>query len=147
MLQDILNELFERDLLKLKQEISLYEDEAKLWIISKDIKNSSGNLALHIVGNLKHFIGAIIGKSDYVRNRDAEFADKNVPKDKILKSIDETIDAVKTGISSLTEEELRKEYPIHVFEKPMTTEFFLVSLLAHLNYHLGQINYHRRLLT
>ncbi|MFO7445646.1 MAG: DinB family protein [Ignavibacteriaceae bacterium] len=146
MIKDILVELFERDIPKLKHEIEQYEDEEKLWVISNEIKNPAGNLALHITGNLKHYVGAVLGKSEYIRNRDAEFNDKNIPKSEILKSIDETLEIVKHVISQLSEEELKREYPEHVFGKGMTTAFFIVHLAAHLNYHLGQINYHRRIL-
>ncbi len=146
MLKDILIEIFERDLGKLKQEVQLYPDEQSLWVISKDIKNSGGNLVLHITGNLKHYIGAVLGNSGYVRHRDLEFSEKNVPKSTLLKYIDETLEIVRVVISSLTEEELVKIYPEHIFEKGMTTAFFIVHLTSHLNYHLGQINYHRRLL-
>ena len=72
-------QLFQRDLEKLKTEISSYKDEKKIWVISGEVKNSAGNLCLHLCGNLQHFIGAVLGNSGYVRNRDAEFTRKNVP--------------------------------------------------------------------
>ena len=149
MTANILTELFQRDLLKLKEEINLYDDEAKLWVIDKEIKNSAGNLALHLTGNLKHFIGAVLGGSGYVRNREAEFADKNIPRHEIIKSIDETSAIINSILNKISDTDLEKEYPLEVlkYKGRMTTEFFLIHLYGHLNYHLGQINYHRRLLT
>ncbi len=146
MLKDALIEIFERDLNKLKIEISSYSDESKLWIIEKNIKNSAGNLCLHLMGNLNQFICGVIGKSGYVRNRDAEFSDKNIPKKLLLKSIDDSIEDIKTILNSMGDEEFQSIYPIEVFSKKMTTEFFLIHLATHLNYHLGQINYHRRII-
>ncbi len=76
---ETLSQLFLRDLEKLKTEISSFKDEKKIWEISGEIKNSAGNLCLHLCGNLQHFIGAVLGNSGYIRNRDAEFSRKNVP--------------------------------------------------------------------
>ncbi len=77
-------QFFLRDLNKLKEEISLYKNENDLWAVKGDVKNSGGTLALHLIGNLKHFIGAQLGNTGYIRNRDKEFSDKNIPKEKIL---------------------------------------------------------------
>jgi uncharacterized damage-inducible protein DinB len=141
-----LTQLFLRDLEKLKTEISSFKDEKKVWEISGEIKNSAGNLCLHLCGNLQHFIGAVLGNSGYVRNRDAEFSRKNVPLKELLGEIELTARVVQKTLKELKEEELSKTFPINVFGFEMTTEYFLVHLTTHLNYHLGQINYHRRLL-
>ena len=143
---EILLKLFNRDLDKLGTEIDSFKDEKKLWEISGDIKNSAGNLCLHLCGNLQHFIGNILGNSGYVRNRDAEFSTKNVAKTKLIDEIAQTIKIVNETLSELKEDKLNEKFPIDVFGYEMTTEFFLIHLVTHLNYHLGQINYHRRLL-
>ena len=141
-----LKQIFLRDLENLKTEISSYKDEENLWEISGDVKNSAGNLCLHLCGNLQHFIGAVLGNSGYIRNRDAEFSRKNVPLKELVKEIELTkTDVVKT-LKNLTEVRLGEKFPINVFGYEMTTEYFLIHLITHLNYHLGQINYHRRLL-
>ncbi len=138
--------IFERDLNKLKEEISLYKDEKNLWVIEKNISNSAGNLALHLIGNLNHFIGAVLGKTGYVRERDLEFSNKNIPKEKILLAIDETIIMIKNVLSNVTDEILTGQFPEKKQGQDYPTNFILLHLLAHLEYHLGQINYHRRLL-
>ena len=145
-MKEILLQLFQRDLEKLKTEITSYKDEKKMWEVSGDIKNSAGNLCLHLLGNLQHFIGATLGNSGYKRNRDAEFSIKNVPVEEIQKEIDETIVILKKTLGELDEKRLKDIYPINVFGYEMTTGFFLTHLTTHLSYHLGQINYHRRLL-
>ncbi len=146
MLTQTLTSIFVRDLNKLKQEIVAYKSEAAIWAVDKGITNSAGNLCLHIIGNLNAYLGAEIGKSGYVRNRDVEFSVKGIPKAELLQKLDDTIYAVSHALTLLTEADLPKEYPIQLFAEPLTYEFFLVHLAAHLSYHLGQINYHRRLL-
>ena len=148
MIQQSLSELFERDLNKLKEEINLYKDENRIWDVKGDIKNSAGNLTLHLLGNLNHFIGAILGNSGYVRNRDEEFSDNHVPRTEIIGNIDKTIGIIKSTLLKVSDQQLKKDYPIKVLKnkETMRTEFFLIHLLGHLNYHLGQLNYHRRLI-
>ena len=146
MLTQTLNKLFKRDLNKLKEEIKLYSNESNLWIVDKNVLNSGGNLCLHLVGNLNHFIGAEIGKTNYIRQRDLEFSLKNVPRTELIQQIDDVILVIDQVLHTLTEEDLQKEYSRRVFEDTMTVEYFLVHLSMHLGYHLGQINYHRRLL-
>ena len=143
---ETLTKLFLRDLEKLKTEISSFKDEKNIWKISGDIKNSAGNLCLHLCGNLHHFVGAMLGNSGYIRNRDSEFSRKDVPLKELVDEIELTIKVVEKTLKNLPEEILEKTYPINVFGFEMTTEFFLTHLTTHLNYHLGQINYHRRLL-
>jgi len=146
MLTETLIRIFKRDLNKLKEEINAYNDESNLWLTPEGISNSAGNLCLHIVGNLNHFIGASLGDSGYVRQRDLEFSLKNVPRSEMLQQVDDTVIVIEETLSQLSASDLEKEYRRNPFEDFMTTEYFLIHLTAHLAYHLGQINYHRRLL-
>jgi uncharacterized damage-inducible protein DinB len=146
MLIPTLQHLFERDLNKLKLEINTYQNESNLWVLNGEISNSAGNLSLHLIGNLNTYIGAALGKTDYVRNRELEFSLKNVAREEIISILDATIILVKKVLSQLNEADLNAEFPILVFEKPTTTGFLLIHLTTHLAYHLGQINYHRRFL-
>lgn len=146
MPKETLIQLYKRDLVKLEEEVGLYAKEAELWTTTGEISNSSGNLTLHLIGNLKHFIGAVLGSSGFVRDRDKEFSNAGVSRDELVAEIDATLSMVITTLETLTDEDFAKTYPIEVFGHPMTNEFFLIHLATHLNYHLGQINYHRRLL-
>ncbi len=146
MMIETLQILFKRDLLKLKTEIESYQSEENIWKISQHISNSAGNLCLHLIGNLNHFIGAITGKTGYIRNRESEFSLKDVLRTQLTEMIDNTILVIENTLNNLDEDDLKKEYPLVVFEDKMSTEFFFTHLTAHLSYHLGQINYHRRLL-
>ncbi|WP_185144679.1 DinB family protein [Chryseobacterium phosphatilyticum] len=146
MITESLRSLFNRDLNKLKTEIEAYQKEENLWKIDKSIANSAGNLSLHLVGNINHFIGAQLGNTGYVRNRDLEFSLKDIPRTELIEKIEATVAMIDSVLPQLSEENLKKEYPLVVFENKMTTDYFLIHLVAHLDYHLGQINYHRRLL-
>ncbi len=146
MLIDTLLKLYTRDLNKLKTEILGFKNESALWQINHQISNSAGNLCLHIVGNLNTYIGAHIGNTGYIRQRDLEFSLKDVPRRELIVQIDELLETLSETLSTIREDDLKKQYPLNVFGFDMSTEYFLVHLTTHLSYHLGQINYHRRLL-
>ncbi|WP_136669208.1 DinB family protein [Flavobacterium sp. H122] len=146
MLIPSLQYLFERDLNKLKEEIELYNNENNLWITDKNISNSGGNLCLHLIGNLKTYIGAELGETGYIRERDLEFSQKNTPRIDLLRAVEETKEIVLDTLTKLTEEDLHKEYTLVKNYPFKSTYHLLIHLTVHLGYHLGQINYHRRLL-
>lgn len=143
---EVFCKLLSRDLDKLAMEISSFENEKNLWMLSGEINNTAGNLCLHLVGNLNHFIGTIMGNSGYVRNRESEFASKDLSKQQLLQMVAETKEAVVSSLEKWPVGDLQNPYPIQVFGEEMTYEFFLIHLIAHLNYHLGQINYLRRMI-
>ncbi|QIX63329.1 DinB family protein [Hymenobacter sp. BT18] len=146
MLTETLRRLFSRDLLRLQEEVTLYQNEQNLWLIDKAIANSAGNLCLHLIGNLKTYIGAELGGAAYVRQRSLEFSARYVPRAELLAQLAETRLLVDQSLGRLSEADVQQIYPQVVFDAPMTTEYFLVHLATHLAYHLGQVNYHRRLL-
>ena len=135
-----------RDLNKLETELALYPSEESLWIVDKAITNPAGNLCLHLCGNLQYYIGTVLGKTGYIRNRDNEFAAKNVARKELIAEIGKAKKAVEETLPGLTQEQLQSNYPVDVFGKPMTTLYFMIHLTGHFSYHLGQVNYHRRLL-
>ncbi len=147
MLKEILLEFFERELHNVKEEINEYPEEATIWEIRSGIHNSAGNLCLHLVGNLHHFVGALLGNTGYIRQRDAEFILQNVSREVLFRSLDETIIMIKSTLQDFTDADFDKIYPLEKHGRTVTTRYMLLHLLAHLNYHLGQINYHRRLIS
>jgi len=146
MLTQTLKILFRKNLEKLKDEIAAYSNENNIWIIEKGIANSAGNLSLHLVGNLNTYIGAEIGKTGYIRERELEFSLKNIPRKELLEKIDATSQVVDNTIDAIKQDDLDKEYPLLIFTEKTSTGYLLVHLAVHLGYHIGQINYHRRLL-
>lgn len=141
-----IKKLFQRELTKLKTEIAQYQHEPNIWRVEASIANSTGNLCLHLIGNLNTFIGAQFGNTGYVRQRELEFSSKDIPRQTLIENIEATMLVVENALSTLTLEDLQKEYPRKVLEEMVSTEYFLIHLVMHLAYHLGQINYHRRLL-
>lgn len=141
-----IKEILIRDLGSLENEIKSYKVEDTLWVLKGEIKNSAGHLALHICGNLQHFVGAIIGEDGYIRRRDEEFGCKPISAEALLIEIQSTKSAIKHALDKISDADLENTYPLEVFGKPMTFSYFLIHLTGHLMYHLGQVNYHRRLL-
>ncbi|MEL7530467.1 MAG: DUF1572 family protein [Bacteroidota bacterium] len=138
--------LYQRDLQRLKTEIEAYQSEEAMWRIADGIANSGGNLCLHLVGNLKTFIGLHLGEFAYVRDREFEFAGKDVARAKLLEEVDETIEIVSTTLTQLEGRDLTEDYPFEHWPGKPSIERGLIHLAMHLSYHLGQINYHRRML-
>lgn len=146
MLISTLKALFKRDLEKLKEEILLYKNEKNIWLTDKAILNSAGNLCLHLTGNLNAYIGAEFGNTGYIRNRPEEFSLKDVPKKELIDKIEQTIQIVENTLDIITESQLQAEYPQETSLGKVSTGYFFIHLAMHLSYHLGQVNYHRRLL-
>jgi uncharacterized damage-inducible protein DinB len=146
MITENIEQLFTRDLKKLQQELESYEDDFLLWQTIDGINNSAGNLCLHLIGNLNTYIGATLGNTGYIRNRELEFSLKNIPTPTLLGDIDKLIMIIKETLHKIKDDELYENYPSEVLGYPMTKLYFLMHLQAHLNYHLGQINYHRRII-
>ena len=149
MLRDSVGLMLLRDLRATEQQIAAYPDDESLWLVKPGISNSAGTLALHIAGNLRHFIGAALGKSDYVRDRDAEFANHQMSRADLRAVIESTITEVQSALEALNSTQIGAEYPIPIGPEKITaqTSDMLLHLAVHLTYHLGQIDYHRRLLT
>jgi hypothetical protein len=146
MLNNVLADFYERDLRKLIEEINLFKNEENLWRTAGSVKNSCGNLALHIIGGLNYLIGATLAHTGYVRNREQEFTRKGVERKELVAQLEELIPMINKTLNALTQENMEMEYPIF-FDQPGTSAgYVLVQLLVHLNYHLGQVNYLRRIL-
>lgn len=142
----LLSEFYERDLLQVKEELKLYPDEKSIWKIPKGINNSTGTLCLHIAGNLLHFIGATLGNSNYIREREKEFSLRDISRQELLNQLDQALVVIRSVMPSLTDDQLQQNFPLEKHGKIVSTEHMLVHLLVHLGYHLGQINYHRRMI-
>jgi hypothetical protein len=144
-MENYLSELFERDLLKLKDEINNFKDEENIWRIADGVTNPAGTLVLHLLGNLNYTVGTLIGGTGYVRNRDEEFSLKGVPREKLVADIESTIEVVKTSLAGINQSRLEDTYQ-REFLGQKSTAYYLTSFFGHFSYHLGQVNYLRRIL-
>jgi hypothetical protein len=145
MLKETLIEIFERDLLKLRAEIEAYREDADIWLVPDGITNAAGNLCLHLEGNLNHFIGAVLGDTGYVRDRDTEFSARGLPREVLVTGIDNLIPIIRVTLENMSESSFYKTYPLEKHGQVVSVDYMLIHLVSHLSYHLGQINYHRRL--
>lgn len=136
-----------RELEGMKREILAYQDEADIWRSVPGLPNAAGTIALHVAGNLQHFVGAQLGMSDYIRDREAEFSRRDVSAAGIVEELDQTIGAVKAAFLGLEEDAMDGMFPLEIAGVRPTSGEFLIHLVAHLAYHLGQIDYHRRCVT
>ncbi len=139
-------ELYQRDIEKLIAEINLFQSEENLWKTAGAIRNSSGNLTLHIIGGLNFHIGTTLANTGYLRNRDQEFITKNIPRKSLTDQLMGLATLVKETIHSISNERLNERHPIFFDKEDATISYVLTQLLLHLNYHTGQVNYLRRAL-
>jgi len=146
MLNTILADFYERDIRKLIEEINLFKNDEDLWRTAGSVKNSAGNLVLHIIGGTNYLIGSKLANTGYVRNRDQEFILKGVDRKELVYQLNLLIGMVKKTLNELSSEQMDADYPMLFDDKKVPNSYLLVQLLAHLNYHLGQINYLRRIL-
>jgi hypothetical protein len=147
MMIHFLRKLMVRDLEALRAELRAYPDERSVWECPSGISNSAGTLTLHLIGNLRHYVGANLGGTKYVRDRDAEFAGRDVSLAVLEAEIAEAIAEVNRALGGFDVSLLDKEYAPEVAGVRLPTELFLLHLATHLAYHLGQIDYHRRVVT
>lgn len=146
-MRDSIARVMIRELKALRREVEAYASDAHLWRTVPGIANPGGNLAMHLAGNIQYFVGAVLGGTGYVRHRDAEFAARDVPRRELLNEIDNAIAAVERTMARLSDADLAQPYPESVGGVTTTTGAFLAHFAMHLAYHLGQVDYHRRILT
>jgi hypothetical protein len=139
------SEFYVKNLLLLKDELDGFINEQEIWKTLPGVNNSAGNLTLHLLGNLNHFIGNVIGKSNFQRDRDKEFSNKNISREKLISEINETIKTIETALNNINNDDLEKDYPLDIFGNNSIL-FYLIHFNGHFNYHLGQINYIKRII-
>ncbi len=136
-----------RELTTITDELEGYREESDIWKTVSGISNSAGTLALHVAGNLQHFIGADVGQTGYKRDREAEFSRRHVPRSELIAELNSAATAVDSILPRLTEDDLAQEFPERVGGISLSTAEYLTHFACHMAYHAGQINYHRRIIT
>lgn len=143
---ELIRNVLARDLRALAREVDAYPDDEALWRAAPGISNSGGTLVLHLLGNLQHFISAVLGRTGYVRDREAEFTTRGLTRAELRRKIADAAEAVDATLARLAPEQCEAEYPVPVGGRKLGTGDFLLHLATHLAYHLGQMDYHRRML-
>lgn len=143
MLNTVLSDFYERDIRKLIDEVNLFQNEEDMWRTSGSIKNCAGNLALHIIGGSNYLFGTILTGTGYVRNRDQEFMIKGVSRQELVRHLEALISLITKAVNEVN---MNAEYPLVFDGEKRSNTYVLTQLLLHLNYHLGQVNYLRRML-
>ena len=149
MLHSLVRTVLLRDLAAVRRSVLMYPDDASIWTALAGLPNAGGTLALHVAGNLQHYLGAVLGGSGYVRDRDTEFARRDVSRAELLAELDAAAAAVDGTLARLdgSAATLASAYPERIGDRELSLGSFLVHLATHLAYHLGQLDYHRRAVT
>ena len=147
MLATELSALFARDLTRLSQQIEAFPDTPSLWATSPGVTNGAGTLALHLEGNLREYVGRQLGAIPHRRDRPLEFSARGTDQRELLGRLGDLHEMVPQVIGALSPATLDARYPEDALGHPMSTRQFLIHLSGHLNYHLGQIDYLRRITT
>ncbi len=136
-----------RELQTLRDELAAYPDDASVWALPEGAPNSAGTLALHMAGNLQHFIGTILAEDGYVRDREGEFGRRDVPRADLMTEIAAVERTISAVLMDAPGSVLDGDFPLALGGKTLTTRMFVLHLAVHLSYHLGQVDYHRRMVT
>jgi uncharacterized damage-inducible protein DinB len=144
---DDLSRLLVRELETFAREVELFPDDESLFKTLPGVTNSAGNLALHVCGNLQHFVGAVLGGSGYVRNRELEFSTRSAKREDVARRLRETAAVVSATLARVSKEALAETYPEPVGGVQLPCGRFLMHLAVHLGFHLGQAGYLRRVVT
>jgi Protein of unknown function (DUF1572) len=147
MLLENLKVIYLREIATLERELGMYPDDASVWKILPGLPNSAGTLFLHLTGSLQHFFGTVLGNTAYQRDRDAEFTKRNVSRQELSQQLEAARLAVLAGFANLTEDQLEQTFPFRYADSAFSIEITLLQFSSHLAYHLGQIDYHRRMVT
>jgi hypothetical protein len=139
--------LYRRDLTRLLQQLRAFEgNENALWQTLPGVTNSAGHLILHLEGNLREYVGRRLGSRPYIRQRDQEFAAAHVPLSDLANRIEDLRVIVPEVIEALEPSVLEAVFPDKFRGFDLSTNQYLIHTLSHFNYHLGQIDYLRRIL-
>jgi len=147
MLASWLSGVLIREVRTLIRELDAYPDETQIWATPPGVTNSTGTLALHLAGNLNHFIGGVLGGSGYKRDRDAEFSRRDVPRTELKRELEGAVATIERVVPALDRAVLEAPYAAPPGGYTFVTGDFLVHLASHLAYHIGQVDYHRRMVT
>jgi hypothetical protein len=139
--------LFVRDLTRLAQQLRAFPDTAAVWKLAPGVSNAAGTLALHLEGNLREYVGRQLGGVEYRRDRPREFSARGIERDELIDRVEAVLETVRSVVGALPPAVLDAPYPEPYDGAPISTRQFLIHLSGHLNYHLGQVDYLRRVTT
>jgi len=146
-LSEELANLFHRDITRLLQEVRAFPETAALWKTAPGVANAAGTLVLHLEGNLREYVGRQLGAIAYARDRPREFSARDVALDELVRRVEAVREMVPTVVRAIPDARLAAPYPEPYDGAVLSTQMFLIHLLTHLDYHLGQIDYLRRITT
>lgn len=133
--------------MRLRKQLEALPSDELLWKGVPGIANPIGNLVLHLEGNLREYVGRQLGQRVYHRQRNAEFTATSIAREELISRMDELLVLIPSIVAELSAEQMNQTYPENVLGTPLPIGEFLIHLYGHLNWHLGQVDYLRRVLT
>ena len=117
--------------------LALLDDE-QIWWRPNEQSNSIGNIVLHVSGSLNLYLNRNLGRIDYDRNREAEFAERRtIPKAELLAIFDDMVAKAERTFDGLTLERLGDPSPEPKMHKSVVED--VINIAVHLSNHVGQI--------
>ena len=122
---------------KIERCVTLLTDE-QVWWRANSASNSIGNLLLHLSGNVRQWIVVGLGGAVDKRDRDAEFAQRDViPRDELLARLRETLHEADQTLADFADERLLDQFTIQGIETSALAA--IVHVVEHFSMHTGQI--------
>jgi len=130
---------------KIEQCLKKLSDE-QIWWRPNEQSNSIGNLVLHLCGNARQWIVCGLGDGTDGRDRDAEFARREiVPRDELLSLLSRTISDVDSTLTRYEPERLLEMRMIQGTESSALDA--ILHVVEHFAMHTGQIIMTTKMLT
>jgi len=118
----------------------------QIWWRANEQSNSIGNLVLHLCGNARQWIVCGVGDGTDGRDRDAEFAQREiVPRDELLSLLRRTISDVDATLARYEPERLMETRMIQGTEGSALDA--ILHVVEHFAMHTGQIIMMTKMLT
>jgi len=122
---------------KIERCVSLLTDE-QIWWRANPESNSIGNLLLHLNGNVRQWIVSGLGAGTDSRDRDAEFARREmIARAELLALLKQTLNEVDATLASFDPARLLDRRPIQALE--VTALEAILHVVEHFSMHTGQI--------
>ncbi len=120
--------------------------DEQIWWRANEQSNSIGNLVLHLCGNAKQWIVCGIGNAPDARDRDAEFAQRDiVPRDELQSLLNKTMGDVDSTLARFGAERLLEMRAIQGTESSALDA--ILHVVEHFSMHTGQIVMLTKMLT
>ena len=123
---------------KIERCLELLNDQ-QIWWRANPQSNSIGNLLLHLSGNVRQWIVSGLGEASDARDRDSEFAQREViSRDELLARLKQTLQEADDVLAKFDPDALLEKRRIQGIDEVPALEAIL-HVVEHFSMHTGQI--------